>query len=270
MTREQLVSLIRERSSLLCVGLDTDINKIPAHLRSAKNPLFEFNKAIIDATAQYTVAFKINTAFYEAHGASGWEQMQLTADYIGNSHFKIADAKRGDIGNTADMYARAFFSEMDFDSVTLSPYMGRDSIQPFLEYEDKWAIVLGHTSNQGALDFQTIRTESGELLYEKMIMKMKDWSDRIMFVVGATKSEAFKSLRAICPQHFFLVPGVGAQGGDMESVIRDGHNSDAGLLINSSRGIIYASSESDFAEKAGMKAFQIQEEMRALLDKFGV
>lgn len=271
MNRNELVKLIHERKSVLCVGLDTDSKRLPEVLKKEKYPLFKFNKEIIDASAEYTVAYKINTAFYEALGASGWEQMQMTAEYISDRHFKIADAKRGDIGNTADMYAEAFFKQMNFDSITLSPYMGKDSIEPFLKHEGKWAIVLAHTSNPGAFDFQTIITESGEALYVELVKKVSSWGDRIMFVVGATKPEAFRKIREICPSSFLLVPGVGAQGGDLETVMREGLvSSDAGLLINSSRGIIYASSDKDFAEKAGINAFQLQSKMSEFLHNFGV
>ncbi len=270
MTRERLVELIRKRESLLCVGLDTDIDRIPEFLRKEKHPLFAFNKQIIDATREACVSYKLNTAFYEAHGSKGWEEMHMTAEYIGEQHFKIADAKRGDIGNTAKMYERAFFENMTFDAITLSPYMGKDSIEPFLKKEDKWAIVLGHTSNEGAADLQKIKTENGNYFYEETIKRVSSWGKNLMFVVGATKPEAFESIRKLIPELFLLVPGIGAQGGDLEAVLKAGLNDEAGLLINSSRGIIYASDGNDFAEAAGIKAFQMRDEMRAIMNTFEV
>jgi len=270
MNRQKLVEEIKSKRSVLCVGLDSDINKIPKQLLTEKYPLFSFNKEIIDATAEYAVSYKLNTAFYESLGPIGWEQMQMTAEYISSNHFTIADAKRGDIGNTGDQYAKAFFETMNFDAVTLSPYMGKDSIDPFLADKDKWAIILAHTSNKGAFDFQTIESKNSKLLYEEVVEKSMAWGENIMFVLGATKTEAFKKLRELSPNNFFLVPGVGAQGGDLKTVLLHAHNKDGGLLVNSSRGIIFASSGSDFAEQAGMKAFQLREEMRTELDNLGV
>lgn len=267
MTAEQLYSQIQKKGTLLCVGLDTDIEKIPSHLKDLEHPIFEFNKAIVDATAPYCVAYKPNLAFYEAEGLSGWEQLQMTVDYIRKHYpeqFLIADAKRGDIGNTAERYAKAFFEKMDFDAVTLAPYMGADSITPFLKYENKWVIVLALTSNKSAEQFETLTLRSEEMpLYEKVIRETiatvdsatnGDSLNRLMFVVGATRPEKLSEIRNYCPEHFLLVPGVGAQGGTMEEVTRYGLNSFAGLLINSSRGILYASSDKDFAEKAAIEA----------------
>ena len=272
MTREELVGQIKEKKSFLCVGLDADIKKIPKHLLSLEDPIFEFNKAIIDATKDHCVAYKPNIAFYETEGPKGWESLKKTLDYIPKTHFTIADAKRGDIGNTSSMYARAFFENMDFDSITVAPYMGKDSVAPFLEFENKWAIVLALTSNVGGFDFQTKEMKNGEALYERVLETSSSWgtADNMMFVVGATKPEYFDSIREIVPDHFLLVPGVGAQGGDLEGVCKFGLNKDCGLLVNSSRGIIYASPDEDFAEHAKSEAKKLQYEMGLILKKFEV
>jgi orotidine-5'-phosphate decarboxylase len=271
MNRAQLVEQIRKKKSYLCVGLDTDPEKIPAHLLTAEDPVFEFNKQIIDATHPYCVAYKPNIAFYEALGTKGWESLQKTLNYIPDDIFTIADAKRGDIGNTSTLYAKAFFKEMDFDSITVAPYMGEDSVKPFLKFEDKWVILLGHTSNPGSSDFQLIESKvSGRKLYEDVILKAQQWGtpDQLMFVVGATHPEKIESIRALAPDSFFLVPGIGAQGGDLEMVSRYGMNKDCGLLVNSARGIIYASREKDFASAAAKEAKQIRDEMSKYLDQF--
>lgn len=267
MTRQELISNIRQRKSFLCVGLDTDITKIPSHLASFQDSVFEFNKRIIDATREYCVAYKLNSAFFESLGARGWETMQKTFDYIGKSHFTIADAKRGDIGNTCDMYAKAFFEGMDVDSITLAPYMGRDSVDPFLKYKDKWSIILGLTSNPSAADFQFNKDHSGNELYKTVISAASNWGNdaNTMFVVGATKAEMLQDIRTIIPNHFLLVPGVGAQGGSLAEVAKYGMNKDIGLLVNSSRGIIYAGSGIDFEEKAAAEAKKMAIEMATLL-----
>jgi orotidine-5'-phosphate decarboxylase len=262
---------IKSKQSYLCVGLDTDIEKLPKHLQSQPDPVFEFNKQIIDATYQYCVAYKPNIAFYEALGPKGWESLQKTLDYIPREIFTIADAKRGDIGNTSSLYARAFFKQMNFDAVTVAPYMGEDSVTPFLKFKDKWVILLAHTSNSGASDFQLMESKiSGRKLYEEVILKSQRWgtADQLMYVVGATQAEKIESIRKIAPDHFFLVPGVGAQGGDLELVSRSGMNTRCGLLVNSSRGIIYASDEKDFATKAGTEAKKIQQEMELYLSRY--
>lgn len=266
MNRQALISQIRSKESFLCVGLDTDIRRIPEHLKSAEDPIFEFNKQIIDATHHLAVAYKPNTAFYEAHGSQGWESLQKTIDYIPDDIFTIADAKRADIGNTSSMYARAFFESMNFDSVTVAPYMGSDSVKPFLEFDNKWVILLAATSNPGGSDFQHLETE-GEKLFETVIKKSMSWGDanNMMYVVGATRPEVLKEIRKIIPDHFLLIPGVGAQGGDLQEVCQNGLNGDCGLLINSSRGIIYADDSKDFANQAAKAAKSIQVEMRQLL-----
>lgn len=263
MNKQQLTELIRRRKSFLCVGLDTDIQKIPSFLKQAEDPVFEFNRRIIDATRNFCVAFKLNTAFYESLGAEGWRIMDKTFHYIGDSHFTIADAKRGDIGNTCDMYARAFFEQMQCNSITLTPYMGRDSVDPFLKYPDKFSIVLGLTSNPSAADFQYLNLEGNNLLYRQVIQTAASWGspENMMFVVGATRAEWLKDIRQIIPDHFLLVPGVGAQGGSLEEVVKYGMNREVGLLVNSSRGIIYASSGEDFDVKAGEEAQKMQQEM---------
>ena len=266
---KQLIEQIKAKQSLLCVGLDTDITKIPRHLLAEEDPLFAFNKAIIEATHSFVVAYKPNVAFYEAHGEKGWRSLKKTIDYLNTFHpeiFTIADAKRGDIGNTATMYAKAFFEDMQFDSVTVAPYMGRDSVEPFLAFENKSTILLALTSNEGAFDFQTQEIE-GEALYKKVLRTSLSWknSQHLMYVVGATKAEYLKEIRQIVPNHFLLVPGVGAQGGSLEEVCRYGLNDQYGLLINSSRGIIYASKGEDFATVAAEKAQELQEEMKKLM-----
>lgn len=268
MTRQQLFEKIKEKESFLCVGLDTDIKKIPKHLLSADDPIFEFNKQIIDATHQYAVAYKPNTAFYEAHGAKGWESLQKTLEYIPEGIFTIADAKRADIGNTSSMYARAFFETMDFDSVTVAPYMGSDSVKPFLEFNRKWVIILAATSNPGGLDFQDVIVNvDGEKLYERVIRKSAEWgnANNTMYVVGATRPEALIGIRRVIPEHFLLIPGVGAQGGDLNAVCKYGMNKQCGLLVNSSRGIIYSDSTENFAKAAGEEAHKIQLQMAEIL-----
>ena len=261
MTTKQLTEQIRTKQSLLCVGLDTDIAKIPPHLLKEEDPIFAFNKAIIEATHPYAVAYKPNTAFYEVQGEKGWRALKKTIEYLNSNHpdiFTIADAKRGDIGNTSTMYAKAFFEEMDFDSVTVAPYMGKDSVEPFLAFKDKHTILLALTSNEGAFDFQTQKIADEEL-YKKVLRTSLTWqnSENLMYVVGATKAEFLKEIREIVPQHFLLVPGVGAQGGSLEEVCKYGLNDIYGLLINSSRGIIYASKGEDFAEVAALKAKEL-------------
>ena len=274
MNRSQLFGLISQKQSYLCVGLDTDILKIPQHLQKEKDPVFEFNKQIIDATYKYCVAYKPNTAFYESLGARGWESLQKTLAYIPQDIFTIADAKRADIGNTSAMYARAFFNKvesgLDFDAVTVAPYMGEDSVKPFLEFEDKWAIVLGLTSNIGSQDFQTLKLENGNLLYQDVLKTVCTCgnADQLMFVIGATKASEFAEIRKIIPDHFLLVPGVGAQGGDLQSLSQYGFNSQCGLLVNSSRNIIYASTTTDFANAAEKAAKDIAEEMKQYLDMY--
>ncbi len=271
MTREQLIQQIFAKKSFLCVGLDTDAKKIPAHLLDLHDPIVEFNKAIIDATAPYCVAYKPNLAFYEAHGTHGMIAFKKTVEYIRERHphhFIIADAKRGDIGNTSKMYARTFFDEYDVDMLTVAPYMGEDSVTPFLEYDGKWVALLALTSNKGSLDFQLTKDENGERLFEKVMRKAQEWGtpQNMMFVVGATRGEMFKDVRRLAPHHFLLVPGVGAQGGSLEEVCQYGMTSDCGLLVNSSRGIIYASDDEDFAEMAGNKAREMQQAMEKLLE----
>jgi len=263
MTKAELIQQIRLKESYLCVGLDTDESKIPAHLLSAADPVFEFNKSIIDATLDYCVAYKINTAFYEANGLRGWQSMEKTVNYIPSTHLKIADAKRGDIGNTATQYAKAFFDTMAFDAITVAPYMGRDSIKPFLEYKNKWTIVLGLTSNSGARDFEMLKYDD-EYLFEKVMRAVAGWgnSENLMFVVGATQTDLFERIRNLIPSHFFLVPGIGAQGGSLAVISQKAKNVDVGLLVNSSRAIIYASGETDFAEQAKQVAKDYQAEMK--------
>jgi orotidine-5'-phosphate decarboxylase len=264
--RTELVSAIKAKKSFLCVGLDTDVKKIPVHLLNEPDPVFSFNRAIIDATKNYCVSYKINTAFYEANGLKGWESMQKTLDYIPKDIFTIADAKRGDIGNTSDMYARAFFEAMNFDSVTLAPYMGTDSLAPFFKYENKWGIVLGLTSNPGSADFEQKQLESKKL-YEAVIDTFANLAsaNQLMFVVGATKPQELGEIRKRVPDYFFLVPGVGAQGGSLKEVAQHGMNKDCGLLINASRSIIYADSGIQFAEKAAAEAKLMADEMAELL-----
>lgn len=267
MTRKELIEQIRQKKSFLCVGLDTDMSKIPAHLLECEDPIFEFNKAIIDATKDFAVAYKPNLAFYECNGPKGWESLKKTIDYIPKNIFTIADAKRGDIGNTSRYYAKTFFEYLNCDSVTVAPYMGEDSVTPFLEFKDKWVILLALTSNKGALDFQFMTDIKGEELYKKVLRLSTRWGndENMMFVVGATRAEGIGEVRKLVPNHFFLVPGVGAQGGSLQDVANYGWNADCGLLVNSSRGIIYASSGTDFAERAGQEAKKLQEEMAAIL-----
>ncbi len=269
MNRDLLFKQIQEKSSYLCVGLDTDPERIPRHLLREKDPVFAFNKQIIDSTEQYAVAYKPNIAFYEALGPAGWESLQKTVEYIPDHLFTIADAKRGDIGNTSRLYAKAFFETMPFDSITVAPYMGKDSVTPFLGFENKWVILLGHTSNPGSMDFQTLQVNN-QYLYEEVIRKSSEWAgpDQLMYVVGATRADKIKKIRELVPEYFFLVPGVGAQGGDLEAVSRLGFNDHCGLLVNSSRSIIYASSEKDFAAKAGNAARALQEDMSDFLNQF--
>jgi orotidine-5'-phosphate decarboxylase len=274
MTRQFIVEQIKQKQSYLCVGLDTDITKIPKHLQSHPDAIFEFNKAIIDATKDLCVAYKINTAFYEAMGLKGWEAMEKTVNYIPAEHFKIADAKRGDIGNTSSQYAKAFFETMNFDAITVAPYMGEDSVKPFLEYEGKWTIVLGLTSNKGANDFELTKVVGGdannsELLYEKVLKTVSGWGTpgNLMFVIGATQADAFTNIRKLTPDHFYLVPGVGTQGGSLKDISEKAMNSDCGILVNASRVIIYASEKEDFANEARAIAQQYQYEMAGYLKK---
>ena len=271
MTTKQLILEIQKKKSFLCIGLDVDLNKIPQNLLKEEDPIFAFNKAIIDATHHLCVAYKPNTAFYEAYGLKGWRSLEKTINYINDKYpeiFTIADAKRGDIGNTSSMYAKAFFEDLAFDSVTVAPYMGKDSVEPFLAFKNKHTILLALTSNQGAFDFQTKKVE-GKELYKQVLETSKTWknSDNLMYVVGATKAEYFSDIRKIVPDSFLLVPGVGAQGGNLQEVCKYGMNSQVGLLINSSRGIIYASNEEDFAKAAATKAKEIQKEMKIILSK---
>lgn len=269
MTTQHLIQQIHQKQSFLCVGLDVDLTKIPEHLLQYEDPIFEFNKRIIDVTHDLAVSYKPNTAFYEAYGIKGWKSLEKTIRYINEKYpdiFTIADAKRGDIGNTSSMYAKAFLEDLDFDSVTVAPYMGKDSVEPFLAFENKHTIMLALTSNEGAFDFQTLEV-NGEELYKKVIATSKTWknSQNLMYVVGATKAEYFSEIRKIIPDSFLLVPGVGAQGGSLSEVCRYGMNTNVGLLINSSRGIIYAASGMDFAEKARAEALKIQQEMQRIL-----
>lgn len=262
MNRQELVQLIRERKSYLCIGLDTDIHKIPKHLLSHPDPIFAFNKAIIDATKDICVAYKINTAFYECLGIRGWESLQRTVEYIPKEIFTIADAKRGDIGNTSTYYAKTFYETYGFDSVTVAPYMGRDSVEPFLAFSEKWAIVLGLTSNEGSRDVQQLQSD-GEFVYEKVMRTTASWGtpDNMMFVVGATKADVVADIRRLLPDHFFLVPGVGAQGGSLKEISEKGMNKEVGLLVNASRAVIYAGNDEKFAEDARAVALQYQAEM---------
>ncbi len=275
MNAGQLTELIKKKKSFLCVGLDTDIQRIPQFLHNGNDPVFEFNKRIIDATLPYAAAYKPNLAFYESLGAKGWESLRKTTEYLRTKEkeiFIIADAKRGDIGNTSAMYARTFFEVFDFDAVTLSPYMGFDTVEPFLQYEDKWVIILGLTSNKSASDFEELPLQNGQRLYEKVLETASQWGTRnqIMFVAGATQAKAFGQIRKIVPGHFLLVPGIGAQGGSLGEVAAQGMNSNCGLLVNSSRGIIYASGGKDFAEKAAEQALSIQQKMKRLLREKGI
>lgn len=270
MTTQQLIEQIKLKKSFLCVGLDVDLNKIPQRFLALEDPIFEFNKAIVDATHDLAVAYKPNIAFFEAYGIKGWMSLQKTINYINENYpdiFTIADAKRGDIGNTSSMYARAFFEDLNFDSITVAPYMGKDSVEPFLAFEDKHTIMLALTSNEGAFDFQTLDVD-GKELYKRVLETSKTWknSENLMYVVGATKAEYFTEIRKIVPDSFLLVPGVGAQGGSLSEVCKYGMNANVGLLINSSRGIIYASKEDDFAEKARAEALKMQQEMAGIME----
>lgn len=275
MTRKELIASIQRKRSFLCVGLDTDIKKIPAHLLQEEDPVFAFNKAIIDATAPYCVAYKPNLAFYESMGVKGWIAFEKTVSYLRENYpdqFIIADAKRGDIGNTSAMYARTFFEEMDLDAVTVAPYMGEDSVTPFLGYEGKWVILLALTSNKGSHDFQLTEDAQGEKLFEKVLRKSQEWAgnDQMMYVVGATQGKAFEDIRRIAPNHFLLVPGIGAQGGSLEEVCKYGMTSECGLIVNSSRAIIYADATERFAQVAGEKAREVQAQMAQELDRYGI
>ncbi|MCL8006359.1 orotidine-5'-phosphate decarboxylase [Gelidibacter japonicus] len=272
MTTQQLIDQIKIKKSFLCIGLDVDLDKIPQYLLKEEDPIFAFNRAIIDATHHLCVAYKPNTAFYEANGLTGWKSLEKTIQYLNQNHpeiFTIADAKRGDIGNTSKMYAKAFFEDLGFDSVTVAPYMGKDSVEPFLEFSEKHTILLALTSNEGAFDFQT-KTIDGKEVYKCILETSKNWknSDNLMYVVGATKAEYLADIRKIIPNSFLLVPGVGAQGGNIQDVCKYGMNDSVGLLINSSRGIIYASNGVDFAEAAAEKAKELQQEMAAILEVF--
>lgn len=276
MTRHELIHQIKRKRSFLCIGLDTDINKIPEHLLDHEDPVFEFNRQIIAATADLCVAYKPNIAFYESRGVAGWKSLQKTWAALPENCFRIADAKRGDIGNTSKMYAQAFFdrevSGLGFDAITVAPYMGHDSIQPFLEFDGKWTIVLALTSNVGGLDFQTFSNNQGLQLFEQVIRKVNTWGslDNLMYVVGATRGEALAAIRRHAPDHFLLVPGVGAQGGSLSEVCLYGMNADCGLLVNATRSVIYASRGTDFAEKARLEALALQQEMERELAAKGV
>ena len=272
MTKQELFNQIIKKESFLCVGLDADLEKIPEHLLELEDPIFEFNKQIIDATKDYCVAYKPNLAFYESLGVKGWESLQKTMEYIPSDIFTIADAKRGDIGNTSRMYAKTFFEYFNFDSVTVAPYMGNDSVSPFLEFSNKWVILLAATSNVGGLDFQYKKIEGGKRVFEEVLEKSLEWGneENLMYVVGATRAEMLSDVRAIVPDAFLLVPGVGAQGGSLEEVVKYGMNDTCGLLVNSSRGIIYAGSGNDFASAAGKKSKELQSQMAVQLKEFGL
>jgi orotidine-5'-phosphate decarboxylase len=272
MNYSQLTQLIKTRKTYLCVGLDTDLDKLPLHLKKNLESMLTFNKSIIDATRTYCVAYKPNTAFYERYGSKGWEVLEKTIDYIGKQHFIIADAKRGDIGNTATQYAKAFFEQLPCDAITVAPYMGSDSVQPFLNFEDKWAILLALTSNDGAFDFQLTQNTNDNNLYEQVIKTSQKWGTKanMMYVVGATKAEYFEKIRKIIPEHYLLVPGVGAQGGSLYDVSKHGLNASCGLLINNTREILYASNGNDYDQAAANKAKSIQQQMEAYLMEFNV
>ena len=267
MNKSELILQIKTKRSFLCIGLDSDIEKIPEFLLDYEDPIFEFNKQIIDSTKDYCVAYKPNIAFYESIGAKGWKSLQKTIDYIPKNIFTIADAKRGDIGNTSKMYARAFFHNMNFDAVTITPYMGKDSVAPFLDYSEKWAIILALTSNKGSLDFQNIKDIYGKEFFKHVLSTSQTWGsdENTMFVIGATKVKKMLEVRKIVPNHFLLVPGVGAQGGNLKEIAKYGMNADCGLLVNSSRSIIYASSKENFAERAAEEAQKLQREMAVIL-----
>lgn len=275
MNRQQIIEQIRKKGTFLCVGLDTDIKKIPEHLLTEEDPMFAFNKAIIDATAPYCVAYKPNTAFYESRGTEGWQTLERTVNYLRTNypdHFIIADAKRGDIGNTSSLYARAFFENMGVDAITVAPYMGFDSVKPFMDYEGKWVILLALTSNPGSRDFQFLTDMTGTRLFEHVLETAQKWgtTENLMFVVGATQGAMFAEVRRVAPQNFLLVPGVGAQGGSLEEVAKWGMTPECGLLVNSSRGIIYASSGTDFADAAAAEARKLRDHMTILLSTYGV
>lgn len=275
MTRKDLIENIKRKKSFLCVGLDTDIKKIPQHIAEDENPIFNFNKAIIDATADYCVAYKPNLAFYESFGAEGWKALEQTVEYLHKNYpdqFIIADAKRGDIGNTSQLYARSFFEHLGVDAITVAPYMGQDSVTPFLGYSGKWVILLALTSNKGSHDFQLTKDCDGTPLFEKVITISQQWAgiDEMMYVVGATQGKMFEDIRRVAPNSFLLVPGVGAQGGSLEEVCEYGMTDECGLLVNSSRGIIYASSDLDFAAKAGLEASKLRDQMADQLKKHGI
>lgn len=275
MNKKELTSEIKSKRSFLCVGLDTDLKKIPSHLLSEEDPIFAFNKAIIDATASSCIAYKPNLAFYECNGVKGWQSFEKTIKYLKTTyprHFIIADAKRGDIGNTSAMYARSFFEEMDIDSLTVAPYMGEDSVVPFLQYPGKWVILLALTSNKGSQDFQLTTAPDGERLFEKVLLRSQQWgnAENMMYVVGATQGKLFADIRKIVPNHFLLVPGVGAQGGSLEEVCEYGMTDECGLIVNSSRAIIYADSSASFASAAGEKAREVQESMSSILSSRGL
>lgn len=275
MNRSELVNQIKTKRTFLCVGLDTDLKKVPQHILKEEDPIFSFNKAIIDATADYCVAYKPNLAFYEAFGVKGLMAFEKTVKYLKENypnHFIVADAKRGDIGNTSAMYARTFFEEYDVDSLTVAPYMGEDSVTPFLGYDGKWVIVLALTSNKGSHDFQLTEDKDGERQFEKVLKTSANWGnkDNMMYVVGATQGKMFEDIRRIVPEHFLLVPGVGAQGGSLEEVCKYGMNKECGLLVNSSRGIIYAANDETFAQTAAEKAKELMEQMDAELKKYGI
>lgn len=275
MNRQTLVENIKRKKSFLCVGLDTDPLKIPAHIASGPDPIFTFNRAIIDATAEFCVAYKPNMAFYESFGAAGWDALERTIAYLKAEYpdqFIIADAKRGDIGNTSKLYARSFFEHLDVDAITVAPYMGEDSVTPFLGYKDKWVILLALTSNKGSHDFQLIENKAGIPLFKQVIEKSSQWggTDEMMYVVGATQGRMFEQIRQVAPESFLLVPGVGAQGGSLEEVVKYGMIHDCGLLVNSSRGIIYASNKEDYAAAAGAAAAVLRDEMAVLLERHGV
>jgi len=270
MDKQELFKQIKHKKSFLCVGLDTDLKKIPPHLLNEEDPAFTFNKAIIDATADYCVAFKLNLAFYECNGLKGWSSLEKTVRYIRKQYpeqFIIADAKRGDIGNTSKMYAQSFFEELNFDAVTVAPYMGEDSVKPFLEYPGKWVILLVLTSNKGSIDFQLTKNDQGERLFEKVLKTSENWAsdNKMMYVVGATQGSLLKDIRKIAPDNFLLVPGIGAQGGSLEEVVKYGMNSQCGLLVNSSRQIIYTGNDENFAQSAQVEAQKLQEEMAGYL-----
>ncbi|ULB33845.1 MULTISPECIES: orotidine-5'-phosphate decarboxylase [Proteiniphilum] len=273
MNKQQLFEQIKKKQSFLCVGLDTDIKKIPEHVLDSEDPIYDFNKAIIDATAAYCVAYKPNLAFYESEGVSGWLSFEKTVEYIKQRYpemFIIADAKRGDIGNTSEMYARSFFDKIKLDAVTVAPYMGEDSVIPFLLYPERWVVLLALTSNRGSLDFQLTKDENGERLFEKVLRISKRWAtdEQMMYVVGATQGKLFEDVRKIVPTHFLLVPGIGAQGGSLEEVCSYGMNRTCGLLVNSSRGIIYADNGEDFARAAGEEAMKLRQQMMKMLEKY--